>query len=145
MLRFIARLILIPLGFVLAVLAAAAVFMILGYEQFAEATAIPMDDPNDFIDGWMNMAGDAKIMAAYFTGATILPAIILIIIGEVAKIRSSIYYVVGAGLAMAAMPFLYDLSINSEISDTARNVLPMFATAGFAGGLMYWLVAGRTA
>ncbi len=145
MLRLIGRIILVPIAFILAVIAAAAVFAVLGYEYVAEATAISTDDPEIMIEEWWNMAGQAKTVAAYLTGATILPAILLVIIGESASIRSSVFYVVGAGLAMAAMPVLYDLSKANEISQTAQEALPMFATAGFAGGLVYWLIAGRTA
>ncbi len=145
MLHLIGRIILIPIAFILAFFASAAVFMVLGYEYIAEATAISTDDPEALIEGWWNLAGEARTMAAYLTGTTILPAVLLVIVGEAASIRSSIYYVVGAGLALAAMPFLYDLSSTSDISDTARDVLPMFATAGFAGGFVYWLIAGRLA
>lgn len=145
MLRLIGRILLIPIAFILAVAAAAIVFAVLGYEYVAEATAISVDDPEIMIEEWWNFASEAKTMMAYLTGATILPAIMLVIIGESASIRSSIYYVVGAGLALAAMPVLYDLSTANEISEAARNALPMFATAGFAGGLVYWLIAGRTA
>lgn len=145
MLRFIGRMFLIPIGFILAVIAAAAVFLLLGYEYIAEATAITTEDPEAMIEGWWNLARDAQTIGFYLTGATILPAILLIIIGEVASIRSSVYYIVGAGLSLAAMPLLYDLSTANEVSTTAQDALPIFATAGFAGGLMYWLIAGRTA
>lgn len=145
MLRLIRRIILIPIAFILAVLASVSVFAILGYEYVADATAISTQDPEVFIEEWWNLAGEAKTMAAYLTGATIIPAILLIIVGESASIRSSVYYIVGAGLSLAAMPVLYDLSTTSELSQTAQDALPMFATAGFAGGLVYWLIAGRTA
>ena len=145
MLRLIGRIILIPIAFVLAVIAAAAVFAVLGYEYIAEATAISTDDPEELIQGFWDLASQAGTMTAYLSGATILPAVILIIIGESASIRSSIFYIVGAGLAMAAMPVLFDLTTRSEISSTAHDVLPMFATAGFAGGFVYWFIAGRTA
>jgi hypothetical protein len=145
MLRLIGRILLIPIGAMLAVIASAAVFFLLGYEYVAEATAISTDDAETMIDGWINFASDASNLLGYLSLATVLPGLILIIVGEAASIRSSIYYVVGAGLALAAMPVLYDLSSSNEISQTARDVLPMFATAGFAGGFVYWLIAGRTA
>lgn len=145
MLRLIVRCLLVPFGFLLALVAAIAVFGLLGYEYLAEASAIDTRDAETMIDGWINVIGEARVLTGYLSMATILPGILLIIIGEVASIRSSIYYVVGAGLALASMPVLYDLSSANEISQTAKDVLPMFATAGFAGGFIYWLVAGRTA
>ncbi|MEO0619450.1 MAG: hypothetical protein AAFZ01_09235 [Pseudomonadota bacterium] len=143
--RFIWRMFLIPFAFIVAGLVAGAVLLTLGYEYIAESTAIAMDDPGALMEGWFNVAEDVSRFAVYMSGATILPAILIVIVGEVAGIRSSVYYIVGAGLAMAALPFLFDLSASREITETARGAMPAFATSGFAGGLVYWLLAGRTA
>ncbi|MEL6287939.1 MAG: hypothetical protein AAFQ35_04085 [Pseudomonadota bacterium] len=143
--RFLGRLLLVPIAFVLALAVAGTVLALLGYEYFAEMTAMPSDDPAEMLERWATMAEDATRLAAYTTGASILPAILLVIVGEVAGIRSSIYYVLGAGLSLAALPFVMDLGASGDISETARAALPTFATAGFAGGLTYWLLAGRTA
>ena len=144
--RTLARvLLLIPFGFILATLTAVAVILFLGYEQIAEASSFGTDDAETMIDGWINVVGEARILTAYLSAMTILPGLILVIVGEVAGIRSAIFYVVGAGVALAAMPLLYDISTAGPISETAMEVWPKFATAGFAGGLVYWLIAGRTA
>ena len=72
---------------------------------------------------------------------TILPALGAIIIAEVAQIRSALYYLVAGGLAVVALPVL------ASPADTSFDLsnLAIFATAGFAGGLFYWLLAGRKA
>ena len=40
------------------------------------------------------------------TGLTVIPALLVVFIGEIARIRSALYYVVGGGLALAAVPLL---------------------------------------
>ncbi|MGI9405855.1 MAG: hypothetical protein ACR2O4_05750 [Hyphomicrobiaceae bacterium] len=145
MLRLLGRLLLIPIAFVLAALAAFAVIMLLGYEQIAEASAVGTDDAETMIEGWINMFGEARILWTYLSAATILPGIVLVLVGEAASIRSAVFYVLGAGIALAAMPVIHDLSTANQISGTVMDVWPKFATAGFAGGLVYWLLAGRTA
>jgi hypothetical protein len=54
------------------------------------------------------------------------------------------YYVLGGGLAMAAVPMLTRLGQSSPL-ETSAVVYQVFAVAGFAGGFVYWLLAGRGA
>ena len=77
--------------------------------------------------------------------ATLIPALLVVIIGEIARIRAAIYYVVGGGLSLAAMPLLARMSESGNVVIPETTVLQVFATAGFAGGFVYWLVAGRNA
>jgi hypothetical protein len=79
------------------------------------------------------------------SGASILPAIGVIVIGEVARIRSWLYYVIGGGLALAAIPLLARINSSGVGTLSEATVWQVFATAGFAGGLVYWIVAGRNA
>ncbi|MBJ7019351.1 hypothetical protein, partial [Vibrio cholerae] len=62
----------------------------------------------------------------------------------VARIRSWLYYMVGGGVALAIIPLLARVD-----PGTMTYALPalwhVFATAGSAGGLVYWLPAGRNA
>jgi len=37
---------------------------------------------------------------------TLAPAILLVVIGEVARLRSALYYVIGGGATLAAVPLL---------------------------------------
>jgi hypothetical protein len=81
------------------------------------------------------------------SGATILPALAVIIVGEVARLRSALYYIAGGGLAFAAIPLLAGLGRSSEAAADLQGavVWQVFATAGFAAGAVYWLMAGRRA
>ena len=58
---------------------------------------------------------------------TLLPALLLVIVGEVARIRSAIYYVVGGGVALAVVPLLTRMG---QPSDRAGAVAGGVAGAG---------------
>jgi hypothetical protein len=69
----------------------------------------------------------------------------MVVIGEVARIRSIAYYVVGGGIALAAIPLLARYGQGGTIASPDAIVWQVFATAGFAAGFVYWLIAGRNA
>jgi hypothetical protein len=79
------------------------------------------------------------------TGLTLIPALLVVIVGEIARIRSAIYYVAAGGLALAAMPMLARMTESGNVVVPETTVWQVFATAGFAGGFVYWLIAGRNA
>ncbi|MCK9911764.1 hypothetical protein MXD81_21595, partial [Microbacteriaceae bacterium K1510] len=70
---------------------------------------------------------------------TVIPALLMVIVGEIARIRSIIYYVAGGGLALAAIPLLARYGQDGSVSAPEAIVWQVFATAGFAGGFVYWL------
>ena len=75
-----------------------------------------------------------------------LPAALVIALAEGLALRSAVVYgVVGAALSLA-MAYGLDFAgyIASSEGDPGRN-REVFAAAGIAGGLVYWLVAGRRA
>jgi hypothetical protein len=75
-----------------------------------------------------------------------LPALLVIALAEGLALRSAVIYgVVGALLALA-MAYGLDFAgyIATPDGDLARN-REVFAAAGIAGGLVYWLIAGRRA
>ena len=142
-LRAIGRLIMIPLAFMLAILAVVAVLVTLGLEVTTHTLAQQADDA-DRLGVLLDLGFGAIQM---FAAVSAVPALLVVIVGEVARIRSVLYYVLGGGLALATFPFL--ATMGAAGSNTAGGV-PMRAwavvsTAGFAGGLVYWLVAGRRA
>ena len=84
------------------------------------------------------------------SGLTIIPALLVVIIGEVARIRSVLYYIVGGGLAFVAVPLLARYGQAAPGASLSTLLPPMlvwqvFATAGFLGGWVYWFLAGRNA
>src|SRR5438874_11282687 len=75
-----------------------------------------------------------------------LPACLMIALAEGLALRSAVIYgVIGAVLALA-MAYGLDFAgyIATSEGDLAHN-REVFAAAGIAGGLVYWLIAGRRA
>ncbi len=138
--RAVGRMVVVPLSFLVAALCAVFVLLTLGLERITHAIAgrgpVP-DSPEALVN--LVMQG-----LALSSALTIVPALLVAIVGEVARIRSSLYYIVGGGAALAAVPLLAHVG-------EARFVIPspvvwqVFATAGFIGGFVYWLLAGRRA
>jgi|SRR5690348_7416389 hypothetical protein len=90
-----------------------------------------------------------SFFATSFVGAVaIVPAIIVIAIAEIARMRSFIYY--GIGGALVALVSYYGSDISLRLENTTdvppvANALQLAAAAGIIGGLAYWLIAGRNA
>lgn len=139
MARALGRIILVPIAFVLAALVTLFVIVSLGQERIVQAvTGRGRDEAT--IGGAYDLVGMAVSMASV---QSLLPALLLIIIGEVARIRSALYYVMGGGAALAVVPLLARLEHPARALDLSPAVWQVLATAGFAGGFAYWLVAGR--
>jgi hypothetical protein len=68
-----------------------------------------------------------------------------VIVGEVARIRGAMYYVIGGGVALALVPLMSRFGEPLTVLDLSSVVWQVLATAGFAGGFAYWLLAGRNA
>lgn len=141
MARVIGRIFMVPLGFILAALAALAMLVSIGLERATHAVHGGTVD----LTQWSQVLDLARGFYGLASVATIVPALLLVITGEVAQIRSSIYYILGGGIALSALPLLARTgSLGHELSQIGL-VWQVFATAGFTGGLIYWLVAGRRA
>lgn len=139
-LRSIWRVIVVGFAVLVSLMITAAVLLTLGLERVTQAMqgrdVIVMDGAADGVFALM------RLTSAF----TILPALALVIVGEVARIRSVLYYVIGGGAAMAAIPLLARFGPASAASGgSSLLVWQVFATAGFAGGLAYWVLAGRRA
>ena len=86
--------------------------------------------------------------AIFFTTAvapalTGLPGLLLVIVGEVLRIRSFLYYTLAGGAALAIIP---RLARGAEAASTpAPAYMTIFAAAGFIGGFCYWALAGARA
>ena len=90
-----------------------------------------------------------SFFATSFVGAVaILPATLLIVISEAARLRSFLFYGVGGALVGLASYYGSDISVRLENTTDVppvANALQLAAAAGIIGGLVYWLVAGRNA
>ncbi len=141
MFRALGRVIMLPIAFLLATVATLFVIISLGHERIVQAmTGMRSDEPP--IGAAFDLFGLAVQLVSV---QTLLPALLLVIIGEVARIRGVFYYVVGGGAALAIVPLLTRISQPAGILELSPVVWQVLATAGFAGGFVYWVLAGRNA
>jgi hypothetical protein len=141
MLRVLGRIILLPIAFLLAAVATLFVVISLGQERIVQAlsTRGPEEVP---VDAMMDLVGLAMRFASVHT---LVPALLVIVVGEVARIRSALYYIIGGGVALAIVPLLTRIGQPMTALELSPAVWQVLAVAGFAGGLVYWLLAGRNA
>ena len=81
-----------------------------------------------------------------------MPALVANVIGEALHIRSWMYHVLAGGAALLAdaaarrhSPRLAIALADLLVALPARQYMTIFAAAGFVGGFVYWLLAGRNA
>lgn len=139
--RTLLRLIWVPLAFLLAALLAGFIAVTLGLERLTHAAQGHFED-GDTVAGLYELLLQGQIL---LSGLTLVPAIAVVIVGEVIRIRSSLYYIVGGGLALAAVPLLTRFGAGGGFEIPPPAVWQVLATAGFAGGWLYWFLAGRRA
>jgi hypothetical protein len=141
MLRALGRVILLPIAFVLAAATTLFVIFSLGQERAVQAMA-GRGSQEVPVDAIVDLLGLAFRLASV---QTLVPALLLVIVGEVARIRSLLYYIIGGGVALAVVPLLTRLGQPTAVLELSPVVWQVLATAGFTGGFVYWLVAGRNA
>jgi hypothetical protein len=137
----VARLLVMFLAYVLACVAASTVFalgMLTPYWGDLASSGLP---PAAL---WAVVAIGAPIIGV----VAALPAALVVAIAEGFAWRSVLFYAALGGAVALALSYSIDLSWDGEVSQPAsfytheRQVL---AAAGIAGGLVYWLFAGRRA
>lgn len=139
--RTIGRIIVVAFAFFLATMAAGFVLFTLGLERVTgELHRLGPD--GDTVTASLSMLDQGLALVA---SGSIIPALLVIFVGEIVRIRSVIYYVAGGGAALAAVPLLARVQQSGAFAMPEHTVWQVFATAGFAGGLVYWLIAGRNA
>lgn len=137
----VGRFIVIPIALLIAASVSGFVLFTLGLERITGALQGNRSG-DDVIVAMFDLTQQGLLLA---TGLTLIPALLVVIVGEIARIRSAIYYVAGGGLALAAMPMLARMTESGNVVVPETTVWQVFATAGFAGGFVYWLIAGRNA
>ncbi|MGC2409496.1 MAG: hypothetical protein WA441_05765 [Methyloceanibacter sp.] len=131
-------------AFVLAVMVALAALFALGALWVGDElrAAAPGDPVLEMGGPWFGVALFTTTVAP---ALTIFPALIAVVVGEVLRIRSWMYYVLAGGAALAAIPVLASAPAGPMPGLPAGQYMTIFAAAGFAGGFVYWLLAGRGA
>jgi len=141
MMKAVGRILLLPIAFILAALVTLFVIVSLGQERIVQA-ATGRGPDEVTIGAGMDLL---RLGWAMLSVQTLIPALLLVVVGEVARIRGALYYVIGGGIALAAVPLLSRLGQPMSVMELSPVVWQVLATAGFAGGFVYWLLAGRNA
>jgi hypothetical protein len=141
------RLIMMLVGYIWACVAASLVVTL--------GTLAPDWNDLDALGRSLDQSGDVPTVALWSMvgiGAAIIfavgffPALIAIILAEGFRLRSIVLYgVIGGALALAAA---YGLDFGGYVTAPNADMMherEVFAAAGIAGGLVYWLFAGRRA
>lgn len=141
---FVLRLVWLPLALACAALAAIAVIVTLGQERVVQwlAQSRSGSERDEIGDLILVARAGLDLLRQLASGFTVLPVLALVVAGEVARIRSPLYYVGGGGAVLAVIPLLARAGAEAGPSPIVWQVL---ATAGFVGGFVYWLLAGRKA
>jgi hypothetical protein len=143
-LRYVFRLLWVVVAFCVAAIVALAVLFALGSMWVGdELRAAAPHDPI-LSHGGASVFGVVLFAGTVTPALTALPALIAMVVGEVLRVRSWIYYVLAGGASLAAIPLLASAPDGAP-SIPAGEYMTIFATAGFAGGFIYWLLAGARA
>lgn len=132
--RLAGRLLLAPLGFCCGVVAGFCLLAVVSAEHFDAVTLFPQDV---VILGY-DLSVNAMTVALLFAPLLGAPALVAVLIAEMFSIRSWVYHA-AAGAGSALMPWSLSPSSFEGQAFTAPEVL----AAGFVGGLVHWLIAGR--
>jgi hypothetical protein len=139
------RITMIFVGYVLACIAAALVLALgtLTPDWNGFFASFGLESPHAQSAAMWTVVGLGAFII-FFVG--LLPTLLIVVITEGFRLRSIVVYgVIGAALALV---MAYGLDFGGSIvapgSDLAQE-REVFAAAGIAGGLVYWLFAGRSA
>lgn len=124
------QLIRVSIGFCAAVLAS-GLFLAWGYFRAADPSADPA--------GFAAMVGSGLVTASVLGGLAGAPALCAIVAAEVLSLRSVVFHVGGAGLIAFAI-----WSLGAPIEHGLRPGSSVVLAAGFAAGVVYWIIAGRS-
>ena len=138
----IKKLLRILLGFVVACLGA-GLTMVLFVLTPGEIVGLPPDVAGDRLAKGFELAVFVAIQAALFSAPFALVAAGL---GEALRNREWTFYAI-VGLAIAGLGFFAQHSTEQVGQPTIVNnyALTAFLTAGFVGGMLYWVLSGRSA
>jgi hypothetical protein len=131
-------------AFIIAALVALAVLLALGGLWVGDELKAAAPENSMVYEG-APVFGIVLFAGTVTPALTGLPALVAVVAGEVLRIRSWMYYVLLGGASLAAVPLLAAPSDADLGAIAASHAMTIFAAAGFAGGFVYWLLAGARA
>ena len=140
--RLLLRLILVPLGAMTALVAAAALFVVTQRNAFHAVLAADPQAQQDYV--FALMAAGPLLVSLMWTWAhyTFVPALAGVFIAETFAIRSWMFHL-GNGTLSALLGWTLTRDLRDEHHFFANPTI--LVAAGIAAGFAYWLIAGWTA
>lgn len=144
MFKSIGRFIVVAFGFCVAITSGLIMLTLIAGRELGSRYSDTVG-PDDLVIPMLDeLLGVAQFVLALGPALTVLPALLAVILGEVLRLRSVIYYMIAGGAAMIAIPLLYQTGDGiSSVPNTRFMVI--FLASGFVAGFIYWLIAGRRA
>jgi hypothetical protein len=128
------RFFVVVFGFFLGCFAAGAVLVI------ATLPAGTFDTPLEGFE-WLVLWWALLTSGAIVSVIAFVPALVMVFVTEMLAIRSLFFYALAAG----GGGLLYGLTFPAAMANSFDRTVEITFAAGVAAGLVYWLVAGRTA
>ena len=140
LLRLLLRFILVPLGYLAAVIVGACVIL-LGSWRFAEM--LVSQNPDVFATGVLGFALAGPVLFVMLFSVMWLPGAVGILISEAFAIRSWIFHALNG--AISAWLGWQTLRVVRSVGRAGQRRRTFVFGAGLAGGFAYWAVAGWSA
>jgi hypothetical protein len=138
-LRLLLRFILVPLGYLAAVIAGACVIL---FGSWKAGTLMLSEDADAAAAGLFGAFLAGPILLVMLLGSMWLPASVGILISEAFAIRSWIFHALNGAISGWAG---WQLFSTFDQSGVPLNETQYIFAAGLAGGFAYWMVAGWSA
>jgi len=143
-LRYVFRMVWVVVAFALAAVVALAVLFALGAVWVGDELRAAAPNEPVIRHGGASALGFVLFAGTVTPALTALPALVAMVVGEILRIRSWMYYVLAGGASLAA-PLLVAPTAADLPAVATSQYMTIFAAAGFAGGFIYWLLAGARA
>jgi|SRR5690242_12832696 len=140
--RLILRMLLVPLGIVVAACVSVLVVIFVHWQAFMALLSANPEALQDHVLALLVAGPLLVLLLAMSAVLTLLPAAIGVLIAEAFAIRSWIFHTLNGGLsAWVGWSLMHDVRDEYGFFNDSK----MIVAAGLAAGLAYWLVAGWTA
>ena len=151
--KLLFRLLWVAIAATVAAFAGLAFLLVFGLEWVTRMAAVSSGDGAQQIESWLDTAqkvfDQASALMPLATAFTLVPGLIVLIVAEVARIRSLTYYLAGGGIAFVGLPLLLRMAGGAPRDAAAMpwqtTFLLLLAVGGFLAGAIYWGLAGRKA
>ena len=142
LLRLLLRVILVPAGAGVAIVATALVASVANWAKFKGLVAADLNGSPDLAAAAVLVGAGLVLVQSVTVVAMLLPGVIAILVSEALAIRSWIFHALAGGLSIwVGWTTMDQFGAQQAFYDDPKTVI----AAGLAGGFAYWAVAGWSA